>query len=205
MKMKKTIPIGMAAFLSVLLFLTVPSARPLPAQQGNPDKTPSNEAPTDEQIAEFVGHAETAMALFNVAVIAEAATSPDKAAENAKISEATSKGLAIVSADPQAFNSLLGFDLTWNLDNAAYNMVWCAGLAENQAKVALANGKKVSSEWAASGDACITASTLLVVVSEEAPKLYVHYLEDSQKKLDADEKALKDCNCKSKVIAKNGK
>jgi hypothetical protein len=136
---------------------------------------------TDEEIKALSNQSKEAMKVFAAAIVLESGIDVEAAQENKDIIQHVMEILGKIEKQPQLFNSPLGFDLVWELDNASYNALWCVGVTEHIAAVSLYNKEEIDPGLIEVNKACKAANHALYEASIVAPRLYRQYLLDHTK------------------------
>lgn len=175
--------VRIARMSAVIIIFVVFCASAACAQTQPKDQSAKTGFPTRDQINLVVSQAERAFDSYSNAVQLESQLSGDTQQIQQMVSRDTGvldnarKVIRSMKANPESFNSPLGFLLVGNLDDASCNMALCQGQAGLQATTALQNGDAGTAGLRIHlAQTCLDSSTLLYTVGETAFSMYADYL-----------------------------
>lgn len=171
------LPLALTAVGPPLTGQTAPERRTIEAE-ANQDKA---SFPDDSEINLLLTQSERAFEMY-ATVIKDEQTGLGKqghesAAHDQQGLDRARRYLPKLAANPQGFNSPVGFLLVIDLDDASRNMAVCMGQASNAASLSeVAGNTSARDRQLALEQSCMDASQLLYTVSETAVSLYERYL-----------------------------
>ena len=161
-----------------VLFLFLLLASPVAFSGGQANK-PS--FPDESQINLLLTQSERAIETYDLAIKQEQSElgkqGEESAARDRQVLDRVRQYLPKLKANPQGFNSPVGFLLVIDLDDASRNMAVCMGQAGMAASaLEVAGNVSAARNKLALAQTCLDASQLLYTVSETAVSMYEGYL-----------------------------
>jgi hypothetical protein len=146
-----------------------------PLADSQEDKT----FPTDDEIRLVITQTERALPDYTATVTLEEklAGQPTDVENDKRVLD----GLAVmskgISAQPQKFNSPIGFEFVLLLDDASRNASLCnADAIQKGIKVTMAGDTRAAQDYLQLAQACTSVSNLIYTISENAGALYQRYV-----------------------------
>jgi hypothetical protein len=161
----------------VFLFLVLASRVAFAADQADKPSFPN-----DSQINLLLTQSESAFETFELTIKQEQLELGKEGAEGAardrQLLDRVHQYLPQLKANPQAFNSPVGFLLVIDLEHASHKMALCMGQAGMDASLLAFAGNNISAGQSKQvlAQACMGASELLSIVAETAVSMYERYL-----------------------------
>lgn len=148
--------------------------------------------PTEKEIQKLCVDVDKAVDAFHNAALFQKKVDPEMSQKSMKIVDMIVGDIALIEREPLRFNSPLGYHLIYQLNEASYITLWCAGDAEQRRSDSCTSQQRLNPAVSDIESVCTKATMLLLNVQDETAVLYAKYLVANDKLQAQEEENLKE-------------